>query len=76
VNSQGIQQKRGEVIERTINVEMIVDAIICQNCFKHIFAPFLFEVLNDEYVSFGLKIRILEKILPDPDRKKLQDLRH
>jgi hypothetical protein len=75
VNSQGIQQKRGEVIERTINVEMIVDAIICQNYFKRVVAPFLFEVLNDEYFSFGLKIRILEKVLPDSDRKKLQNLR-
>ena len=35
---------------------------------------FYFEVLYDEYFSFGLKRRILEKIFKDIDSQKLQDL--
>jgi hypothetical protein len=69
------RRKRGEVIEKTINIEVIIDAIICQAYLKRVVASFTFEVLNDEQFSFGLKVRILEKILPDPDSKRLHVLR-
>lgn len=65
---------RSEVIERFINIEWILNAIITQHYFKRIFAPFLFEVLYDEYFNFGLKRRIIEKIIPNLNRQLLQDL--
>jgi len=53
---------------------MIVNAIISQHYFKKVLKPFLLEVLYDEYFSFGLKRRILLKIIPDLDNKKIEDL--
>ena len=65
---------RSEVIERFINLEWLLNAIITQYYFKRIVSSFLFEVLYDEYFSFALKRRILEKIIPDIDGQRLQDL--
>lgn len=69
-----ISKYRSEVIERTINVEWLINAIISQHYFKRVVRPFLLEVLYDEYFSFGLRRRILEKIVKDFDQRKLQDL--
>ena len=60
---------RAEVIERAINVEWLINAIICQNYLKKTFKNFLLEVLYDEYFSFALKRRILEKILRQIDNQ-------
>ena len=60
---------RAEVIERFINVEWLIDAIICQHYLKKTFKNFLLEVLYDEYFSFALKRRILEKILSQIDNQ-------
>jgi len=60
---------RAEVIERAINVEWLINAIICQHYLKKTFKNFLLEVLYDEYFSFALKRRILEKILSQIDDK-------
>lgn len=60
---------RAEVIERAINVEWLINAIICQNYLKKTFKNFLLEVLYDEYFSFALKRRILEKILRQIDNE-------
>lgn len=65
---------RSEVIERTINIESIIDSIISQHYFRKVLLPFLLEFLYDEYCSFALKRRVLEKIVPDMDKQKLQDL--
>ncbi len=55
-----LSKYRADVIERFINVEWIINAIICQHYFKRVSMPFLLEVLYDEYFSFALKRRILE----------------
>jgi hypothetical protein len=62
------------VIERFINIEWIINAIICQHYFRRLFLPFVLEVLYDEYFSFALKRRILQKIVENLDERKLQDL--
>jgi hypothetical protein len=54
---------RAEVIERFINIEWMINAIICQHYLGQLRTSFLFEVLADEYFSFGLKRRILTKII-------------
>ena len=69
-----LSKYRSEVIERFINVESIINAIISQHYLKRVTMPFLLEVLYDEYFSFGLKRRILEKIFKNIDSQKLQDL--
>jgi hypothetical protein len=74
MNNDRISRYRSEVIEKAINVEWLMSAIISQHYFKRVVMPFLLEVLYDEYFSFALKRRILEKIIENLDRKMLQDL--
>ena len=69
-----LSKYRSEVIEKFINIEWIINAIISQNYFKRVVRSFVLEVLYDEYFSFGLKRRILEKIIKDIDKQKVQDL--
>jgi hypothetical protein len=69
-----LQKWRNDVIGRFINIEIMVDAIICQHYFKRIVQPFLFDVLRDQNFSFGLKRSILEKILGNKNTKEIQDL--
>jgi hypothetical protein len=56
---------RAEVITRAINVEGLLDAIISQQYLGKVSKGFLFEVLYDEYFSFGLKVKIFSKITSD-----------
>ncbi len=56
---------RGEVIEKSINVEWLIHAIISQHYFGNVRIDFVSEILYDEYCSFGLKRRVLLKICPD-----------
>lgn len=68
---------RAEVIEKFINLEFLLNAIISQHYFGRISRQFLLDVLYDEYFSFALKRRILEKILKAKslsDRGMLEDL--
>ncbi len=58
-----ISKHRAEVIERFINIEWMINAIISQHYLKKVRKSFMLEVLYDEYFNFGLKRRILEKIL-------------
>jgi predicted ATP-dependent protease len=74
MDKETLSKYRAEVIERSINVETIINAIICQRYFKEVIKDFYFEVLYDEYFSFGLKRRILEKIVEDIDQEKLNEL--
>jgi hypothetical protein len=74
MDNDRISGYRSEVIEKTINIEWLMSAIISQHYFKRVMKPFLLEVLYDEYFSFALKRRILEKIVENLDGKKLQDL--
>ncbi len=58
-----LSEFRAIVIEKFINVEAILNAIICQHYFKKVNANFYLEVLYDEYFTFNLKLRIFEKIV-------------
>ena len=69
-----LSRYRAEVIEKAINIEWLMSVIISQHYFKLPNKDFLFEVLYDEYFSFGLKRRILEKIVQDFDKEKLHNL--
>jgi len=74
MDKKTLSKYRSEVIEKFINIEWIINAIISQHYFKRVLIPFVLEVLYDEYFSFALKRRILQKIIPDLDNKKIQDL--
>jgi len=51
-----------------------MNGIISQHYFKKVLMPFVFEFLYDEYCTFALKRRVLEKIIPGIDKQKMQDL--
>ena len=69
-----LSKYRSEIIEKFINIEWIINIIISQYYLKRADKSFLFEVLYDEYFSFALKRRILEKIIKNIDNRKVQDL--
>lgn len=71
---KALARARGEVIEKFINLEWVINAIISQHYFGAVRIYFVLEVLYDEYCSFGLRRRILEKIIPKIDRKQLDGL--
>lgn len=73
-DTDAISRYRSDVIERSINIEWLISAIICQHYFGKIIRSFMLEVLYDEYFSFALKRRILEKIFPDFDKNQMQNL--
>lgn len=56
---------RSDVIEKTINIEWMIHAIISQHFFGAVKLDFVSTVLYDEYCSFSLKRRILLKICPE-----------
>jgi hypothetical protein len=56
---------RAEVIEKSINVEWLLHAIISQHYFGQVRIKFVSEVLYDEYCSFALKRRVVLKICPE-----------
>ena len=65
---------RSAVIEKAINLEWVINAIISQHYFKKVALQFVTEVLYDEYCSFALKRRILEKIIKNPDEQQIQKI--
>jgi hypothetical protein len=70
-----LTKARGEVIEKFINLETIINAIISQHYFKKVRQDFFFELLYNQSFNFGLRISILEKIVPNIDRIKVEKLR-
>ncbi len=74
MENRSISEKRSEVIEKFINIELIISSIISQHYFKKVIYEFYFEVLYDEYFSFALKRRILEKIIEKVEKKKNEKL--
>ena len=74
MDEQTLSRASTEVIEKFINLEWIINAIISQHYFYKVLLPFVLEVLYDEYCSFALKRRILEKIVPSLDEKQIQNL--
>jgi hypothetical protein len=69
-----LSKRRSDVIEKFINIESIINAIISQHYFKKVLINFYFEVLYDEYFSFALRRRILTKIVSDIDKDKLEKI--
>jgi len=67
-------QQRSEVIEGFINIEWLMNAIICQRYFKKMTVKFVFDVLYDPYFSFGLRRNVLLKVYPSFQRDKIEDL--
>lgn len=65
---------RGDVINRTINIETIMSSIITQHYFGRIVKGFFIDVLYDEGFSWRLKCSILRKIIENPDKQKLNEL--
>lgn len=73
---QKVQHFRGFVIGKSIDVESMIGAILNlyfakesrQNEFMH-------KVLDDEYFSFGLKIKILEKIKLNLGKELIEKIR-
>lgn len=66
---------RSEVIEGFILLEAIVDCFINTHYMGKPSMAFHQEVLYDEYFSFGLKVRIVEKILGSEEKTMVQSLR-
>ena len=78
MTSKSISELRSEVIEVFIGIEGLVDCIIGAHYLGRLSLAFYHEVLYDEYFSFGLKVRILTKILSsegNPAEKQIQLLR-
>jgi len=73
MDDKKLKEYRGEVINRAINVERVVDVFITQYFFKKVNIDFMTKALYDEYFNFGLKINILSKITKD--NKLINDLR-
>ncbi len=69
MSSEEISKLRADVIENFIGLEALVDCIIGVHYLGKLSLAFYHEVLYDEYFSFGLKVRVLEKIL-SPEKEK------
>ncbi|PIU57494.1 MAG: hypothetical protein COS88_00935 [Chloroflexi bacterium CG07_land_8_20_14_0_80_51_10] len=67
MDEKTVSQMRADVIERFINLETRMNAIISQHYFGKFYKPFFLEVLYDEHFTFGLRRGILEKTVPDID---------
>jgi hypothetical protein len=74
MGNEVLSKKRSEVIEKSINLENIINAIISQHYFKKVVISFYLEVLYDEYFSFGLRRRILTKVVRDMEQDKLNKI--
>jgi len=62
MTAEELAEARANVIERAIHIESMLDAIISQHYLSHVSQKFLFEVLYDEWFSFGFKVKIFSKI--------------
>lgn len=61
--------QRAEVIRDFIGVEALVDCVISIHYLGRLSLAFYHEVLYDEYFSFGLKVRILNKMLSEEGKE-------
>ena len=69
-----ISEYRAEIIERFINIEWLINGLISQHYFKRVVFSFMFEVLYDPSFSFALRRNILEKIVKDINKQKVEEL--
>jgi len=63
--AENLTQMRAAVIEKSINIEWLMNATISQHYFGQVKISFLSEFLYDEYCSFALKRRVLLKVCPE-----------
>ena len=59
-----LTEARGQIIEDSIDLETMINLVISIHYLGKISSQFYYEVLYDEYFTLGLKLRILEKIIP------------
>jgi len=69
-----ISKYRSDVIEKSINIEFIINMIISQHYFKKVVNNFIFELLYDVCCNYRLKRNVLKKIIPEIDKTKLNDM--
>lgn len=62
MSEDSLQSHRSDVIERSIRVEWLMAIVISQHYLGRVDRTFLLEFLYDEYCSFALKRRVVEKI--------------
>ncbi len=74
IDKNKIVEQRGKVINKFINIEWIINAIISQWYMGKVEKEFVLEVLYDEYFSFSLKRRIIEKIFAERCNSKLKPM--
>jgi hypothetical protein len=74
LEDQDIKKLRAEVIDKFINLETLMDAVITQHYFHQTHKQFMYEVLYDEYFSFALKRNILLTITEHPNNNVLNKL--
>jgi len=77
MDEDSLTAARGEIIEDFIDLETMVNTVISAHYFKEISIPFYYEVLYDENFSFGFKLKILAKIVPQDkqNRRHIENLR-
>ena len=60
-----ISEYRSGVIEKFINIEWLINAVISQFYFRRVVKSFVFQLLYDVNCTFALKRNVLQKIAPD-----------
>ena len=75
MTEKGLPTLRAEVIQELIGLEALVDCVISVHYLGKISKAFYNEVLYDEYFSFGLKVRILSKILSSEGKEGEDQIR-
>jgi hypothetical protein len=55
---------RGDVIERAINIEWMVNCLLSQHYLGRVSSGFVLQFLYDESCTFGLKVNVLLKVFP------------
>jgi hypothetical protein len=57
-----LAEASADVLARVIDIETMLDVIISQHYLGKVSRKFLYEVLYDEWFTFGLKVKIFSKI--------------
>ncbi|MEP6879876.1 MAG: hypothetical protein ABI865_13615 [Nitrosospira sp.] len=63
--ADSLSTMRADVIEKFLEIENLVNALISHHYFGFLHGSFLFNFLYDEYCSFALKRNVLLKICPE-----------
>lgn len=63
IYEDSVAEMRGLIIERSVNIESLVNVIISMHFFKVPRLDFIEMVLEDEYFSAGTRVSILERLV-------------